>query len=55
MAHLVLQSQDRELRPLERITMRLHWLVCEGCRHFRDQSKLMRVALDRWRSDRDSD
>ena len=50
---LVLESQDRPLNGLERVSMRLHWLACRGCRHFRDQQQLMRQALDRWRSDRD--
>lgn len=46
---LVLESQDRPLRPMETLSLRLHWLICDGCRRFRDQQKLMRVALDRWR------
>jgi len=52
---LVLESQDRPLRPLETLSLRLHWLMCNGCRRFRDQQKLMRVALDRWRSYRQGD
>lgn len=50
---LVLEGHDRPLRPLERVSMRLHWLMCDGCRRFRDQQALMRVALDRWRGYRD--
>ena len=46
---LVLQSQDRPLRPLESMSMHLHWLVCSSCKHFRDQQRLMRTALDRWK------
>ena len=52
---LVLESQDRPLRPLENLSLHLHWLMCNGCRRFRDQQKLMRVALDRWRSYRQGD
>ena len=52
-AHLVLESQDRPLRTMEAVSLRLHWLICSGCRHFRDQQRLMRVALDRWKSYRD--
>lgn len=52
---LVLESQDRPLRPMESLSLRLHWLACGGCRRFRDQQQLMRVALDRWRSYRDGD
>jgi len=50
---LVLESQDRPLRPLESVSLRLHWMICDGCRRFRSQQQLMRVALDRWRSYRD--
>ena len=49
-----LKSQDRPLRPLESVSLRLHWMICERCRRFRQQQRLMRVALDRWRSYRDS-
>ena len=51
---LVLESQDRPLRPLESVSLRLHWMICERCRRFRQQQRLMRVALNRWRSYRDS-
>lgn len=50
---LVLQGQDRRLRPLERLTLRLHWLACDGCRRFRDQARLMDQAMGRWRQYRD--
>jgi len=46
---LVLQSQDRPLGALEQASLRLHWLACGGCRRFRDQQRLMRMALDRWK------
>jgi hypothetical protein len=52
---LVLESQDRPLRPLESLSLHLHWRVCDSCRRFRAQQQLMRVALDRWRSYRDGD
>lgn len=54
-AHLVLESQDRTMLPGESVAMRLHWLICLNCRRFRDQQKLMRVALGRWRQYRDRD
>ena len=47
---LVLEGQDRPLAPLEQVSLRLHWLACDGCRRFRDQQALMRRALGRWRS-----
>ncbi len=49
--HLVLEGQDRALAPVERWSLRLHWLVCGGCRHFRGQARLMQQAMARWRSD----
>jgi hypothetical protein len=52
---LVLEGQDRPLSRLETVSLRLHWLACDGCRRFRDQQALMRRALDGWRRDRDGD
>ena len=50
---LVLESDDRRLGAVERLSLRLHWMVCVGCRQFKGQHRLMRVALDRWRGYRD--
>lgn len=50
---LVLEGQDRPLRPLERLSLRLHWLACDGCRRFRQQAALMKGAMDGWRRYRD--
>jgi hypothetical protein len=52
---LVLESQDRPLRPLESVSLRLHWLICDRCRVFRRQQQVMRVALDRWKTYRDGE
>ena len=35
--------------------MRLHWLICDACRNFRQQSAGMRVVMDRWRKYRAED
>ena len=51
--HLVLEGEDRSLTRVERWSMRLHWLICDACRNFRQQSAGMRVAMDRWRQYRD--
>lgn len=51
---LLLQSQDRPLRPLEQASLQLHWLACQRCRDFRLQQQLMRAALDRWKTCRHS-
>jgi hypothetical protein len=52
---LVLQAQDRELGPVERLSLHLHWRVCERCVKFRAQAELMRTAMGRWRRYRDED
>ncbi len=46
---LVLESQDRPLDGLERLSLRLHWLACRSCRRFQHQQHVMQQALDRWR------
>jgi len=50
---LVLEGEMRALAPLERLTLRLHWLACAACARFRQQNATMRVALDRWRAYRE--
>ena len=50
---LVLEGELRQLGPLERLSLRLHWLACEGCARFRRQNETMRLAIDRWRSYRE--
>ncbi|HOM12045.1 MAG TPA: zf-HC2 domain-containing protein [Rubrivivax sp.] len=50
-ARLVLAGEDRRLRWRERAGLRLHLLVCAGCRGFVQQVALMRQALQRWRDD----
>ena len=52
---LVLQGQDRSLLLAERVSLRLHWLVCVGCRRFRKQADIMQRSLQRWRSYRETD
>ena len=52
---LLLQSQDRPLRPLQQGALQLHWLACQRCRHFKQQHGLMRKALDRWQAYRSGD
>lgn len=50
---LVLEGELRALGPLERLRLRLHWLACDACVHFRRQNAALRVALDRWRAYRE--
>ena len=51
--HLVLAGQDRALDPIERQAVRMHWRVCEGCRHFARHMRLTRAALAAWRQQRE--
>jgi hypothetical protein len=50
---LVLAGADRELDPLERRMVRVHWRVCAGCRDFASRFRVTRAALARWRLSRD--
>jgi hypothetical protein len=52
--HLVLAGQDRMLSPAERHAVRLHWRVCEGCRHFARHVRLTSAALVIWRQQREA-
>ncbi len=51
-AELLSQGQDRPLTLPEKISLRLHLLLCDGCRNFSRQLEFMRTALRRYR-DRD--
>jgi putative zinc finger protein len=44
---LMSQAQDRELSVAERATLKLHLVVCAGCRHFDSQMDLIRRACQR--------
>lgn len=46
---LLSQAQDRPLGLRERILLKLHLLVCDGCTHFSRQLVLMRAAMRRLR------
>lgn len=50
---LVLESQDRALGPVEAVSLRMHWMMCKGCRRFRDQTRFMKQAMDSWRQYRE--
>jgi hypothetical protein len=47
---LVLQGEDRRLSWPERLTVRLHMLICKACPGFERQVLLMRRAMGRWRA-----
>ena len=44
---LVSQGLDRRLGFLERVTLRLHLLICDGCTHFHKQTAFLRKAMKR--------
>ncbi len=48
-SELLSQRQDRPLRWSERVGLRMHLLLCDGCRHFRNQLEFLRTAVRRYR------
>jgi hypothetical protein len=46
-ARLVSQGLDRRLGLAERLALRLHLLVCDGCTNFARQVAFLRRALSR--------
>ena len=47
---LVLEGQDRRLGWAERLSVRLHYKICDTCPRFAKQVALMRGAMARWRA-----
>jgi hypothetical protein len=47
---ITLQAQDRPLKRLEWLFLRLHQRMCRNCRRFARQMVLMRQASARWRN-----
>lgn len=46
---LLSQAQDQRLRLRNRLSLRLHLMLCDGCTNFRKQLEFIRVALRRYR------
>lgn len=44
---LVSQGLDRRLGFAERVALRLHLLICNGCTQFRKQTAFLREAMKR--------
>ena len=44
---LVSQGEDRKLKFGERIALRLHLAICEGCRNVNAQFRFLRLAVKR--------
>ena len=46
-SRLVSQGLDRRLGPFERLRLRLHLALCDGCANFKKQMDFLRKALSR--------
>ena len=46
-SQLVSQSLDRRLGLVERVQLRLHLAICDGCSNFKKQMVFLRKALPR--------
>jgi hypothetical protein len=44
-SRLVSEGLDRDLAFGERVALRVHFLMCKGCRNFEAQLKLLRTAM----------
>lgn len=42
---LVSEGLDRELHFGERVALRVHFMMCKGCRNFEDQMARLRQAM----------
>jgi len=45
--HLVSEGLDRDLGAWERVRLRLHLLICDGCTNFSKQMDFLRKAIQR--------
>jgi hypothetical protein len=56
-ATLVLAREDRALSFPERLSIRIHFLVCKACPNFAQEVQTMRSAMGNWRrySEQDDD
>lgn len=52
-ASLILAREDRALSFPERLSIRIHFLVCKACPNFAQEVQVMRQALDGWKNYRD--
>jgi hypothetical protein len=46
-AQLVSQGMDRRLGLWERVALRLHLAICDGCSNFKKQTAFLRQAMKR--------
>ena len=50
-ARLLSQGEDRSLALGERVALRVHLAICDGCRNVRDQFRFLRRATRRLADD----
>lgn len=50
--HLLSEAQDRELSVTEKLPLRMHLLICQGCRNFKQQMTFLREACRSYTSER---
>jgi predicted anti-sigma-YlaC factor YlaD len=50
-ARLVSQGLDRKLGFGERVMLRVHLTICDGCTNFKDQVAFLRKAMSRLADD----
>jgi hypothetical protein len=48
---LLSQAEDRRLRLVERVQLRLHLAVCDACTRFSQQIAFLRIAMRRYAND----
>lgn len=51
-SRLVSEGMDRDLPVADRARLRLHFVICEGCRRTQDQFRLLRDAVRTLERDR---
>ncbi len=51
--HLMSEAQDRTLTRVQRLSLRLHLLICRGCRNFQRQMLFLRRACHLFRDRED--
>lgn len=43
--HLCSESQERQLSFKENMSLKMHTMMCSGCRNFREQMHTLRTAM----------
>ena len=53
--HIVSEGLDRRLGLGERLRLRIHFAICDGCKNFRRQMLFIRKAMARLAQSADTD